>query len=324
MEKPLVSFVIPMKEKDFRVISLLESIRSQNYPQDRIQLIIIDGGSCPDVLKKCREYNVEVYFNKYVFAEGKGMGKDQGIWKSRGKYVVISESDIKLIGKDWIIKMINPLEKDETLFASVPRLYVDKKDNIVNRYLSYVGVDPFAIYRSLEGHLALNKVPLKDYGDYYQATLNKKNPYCMGSNGFMFRRDLIKKAGDYAQDVEFIARLAKKGFLKFAIPKNAKVFHANVKGFYAFLKKRIKWIRNYPKFYAQEKKDFVWITDKYKFYIYVIKNILFFPNIPVSIKNLVKHRDSAWLLHPFLLFLSTSINIFYTLGSKKMLQTILK
>ena len=144
MEKPLVSFVVPMKEKDFRVISLLKSIKAQNYPQDKIQVIIIDGGSSFEVLEESKKYNVEIYPNKYVFAEGKGMGKDQGIWKSRGKYVVIAETDIALVGENWINNMIEPMEKDKTLFASVPRLYVDKKDNIVNRYLSYVGVDPFA------------------------------------------------------------------------------------------------------------------------------------------------------------------------------------
>lgn len=324
MEKPLVSFVVPMKEKDFRVIFLLKSIREQNYPQDKIQVIIIDGGSAPDVLDECKKYNVEIYFNKYGFAEGKGMGKDQGIRKSRGKYIVISESDIKLIGKNWINEMIEPLEKDEKLFASVPRLYVDKKDNVVNRYLSYVGVDPFAIFRSLEGQLALGRVVLNDYCNYYLVNLNKKEPYCMGSNGFMFRRSLIEKVGDYNQDVEFIARLVKQGFQEFAIPGNARVFHANIKSFSEFLKKRIKWTRNYTKFYVHEKKDFVWITDRYKFCLYVIKNLLIFPNIPVSLKNFIKYKDSAWFLHPFLLFLSTFINIFYTLQSKKMLQNILK
>ena len=140
----------------------------------------------------------------------------------------------------------------------------------------------------------------------------------------MFRKELIEKVGDYAQDVEFIARLVKNGFIKFAIPQNAKVFHANIKNFYEFLKKRIKWTKTYTKFYADEKKDFVWIINKYKFFIYVMKNIFILPNIPISIKNFFKYRDSAWFLHPFLLFLTTSINIFYSMQSKKMLHNLLK
>lgn len=323
MERPLVSFVTPMKEQDFRILALLKSIRTQNYPREKVEIIIVDGGSNPAVLQKCAEYGVKIYFNEKGVAEGKGMGKDQGIWKSSGKYVVIAEADIRLIGSDWIEKMVEPLERDDGLFGCVPRLYVDKGDNIVNRYLSYVGVDPFAVFRSLEGQLALDKVPLFDAGNYYRVSLNPEKPYCMGSNGFMFRRDLIKRVGDYAQDVEFIARLAKNGFIFFALPKEARVFHANVKGFLDFLKKRCRWTKGYGRLYIKEKKNFVWITDRTKFLSYVVKNLLIFPNIPVAVKNCVKYRDICWLLHPILLFISTFINLYYSLWSREILKSIL-
>ena len=322
MAEPLVSFVIPTKEKNYRVLPLLDSIRSQDYPADKIEIIIIDGGSAPEILEKCGRYNPKIYRNEKVLAEGKGMGKDQGIEKSGGKYVVIAEADIRLIGKNWIKNMITPLEEDENLFASVPRLYVDKNDNIVNRYLSYVGVDPFAVFRSLEGQLALDRVPLKDAGGYFKARLNKKKPYCMGSNGFMFRRELIGRVGGYAQDVEFIARLAKNNFLEFAIPKKARVLHFNVRSFSNFFKKRMRWSRMYSKFYLNEKKDFVWVDNKPRFMVYVLKNLLFLPNIPISIRKCIEHRDFCWLLHPVLMFLTTFINLYYSLQSKKMLKHI--
>jgi GT2 family glycosyltransferase len=236
--------------------------------------------------------------------------------------VVNADADIRLISKDWIKNMIAPLEENENLFASVPRLYVDKKDNIVNRYLSYVGVDPFAIFRSLEGQLALDRVPLEDAKGYFKARLNKKKPYCMGSNGFMFRRELVKRVGGYAQDVEFIARLAKNNFLEFAISKETKIFHGNVKSFSAFIKKRVRWAQAYSNFYVDEKKDFVWVDNKPRFMVYVLKNLLFLPNIPISVRKCIEHRDFCWLLHPALMFLTTFINLYYSLQSKKMLKHI--
>ena len=45
MKFPKISFITPMKEKDFRVIKMLQSIRSQNYPQEKIEILIIDGGN---------------------------------------------------------------------------------------------------------------------------------------------------------------------------------------------------------------------------------------------------------------------------------------
>ena len=323
MEKPVVSFVTPMKEKDYRVLGLLKSIRNQDYPQDRIEILIIDGGSNPDVLKVCKEYGAKIYFNEKGLAEGTGMGKDQGIWKSQGKYIVIAESDIELIGTDWINRMITPLEENPDLFASVPRLYVNRKDNIVNRYLSYVGVDPFAIYRALDAQLALGLVKTEDMGSYYRVRIDRKEPYCMGSNGFCFRKALINIVGDYAQDVEFIARITKAGILYFAIPKGAYIFHKNVKGFNDFLKKRIRWTRNYTKVYIHEKKNFVWITKKSSFLLYVLKNLLVFPNLPVAIKKMIYYKDVCWLLHPPMLFITTSINIFFSLQSKNMMREVL-
>ncbi|MDO8509312.1 MAG: glycosyltransferase family 2 protein [Nanoarchaeota archaeon] len=322
--KPKISFVTPMKEKDFRVIKLLDSIKSQNYPKNKIEVIITDGGSNPDVLKKCKEYSfVKIYHNPKGFAEGAGMGKDQGIWKSTGEFVVIAESDIELIGNEWINNMLKPLEKDKEIFASVPRLYVNPADNFTNRYLSYVGVDPFAVQRSIEGQLELNQRLIKRKENYFIEILNKDKPYCMGSNGFMFRKSLIKKVGDYAQDVEFIARLAKADIVKFAVVNNARIWHKNVKGLYDFLKKRVKWTRNYTTIYISEKKDFNWITDKKEFVINVASNLLVFPNIPISIKKSVEYRDSSWLLHSPLMFLSTALNIYFSLTSKKMMKQIL-
>lgn len=319
---PKVSFVTPMKEKDFRVIALLKSIRSQNYPQNKIEIIIIDGGSNPEVLEECKKYKVKIFNNPKGFAEGAGMGKDQGIWKSKGEYIVIAESDIELIGENWIKNMIKPLENKE-IFASIPRLYVNPKDNLTNRYLSYVGVDPFAIYRSIEGQIELNN-KLSFNEDFKIIEMEEGVPYCMGSNGFMFRKKLIKEVGDYAQDVEFIARLEKNNYRKFAVVSNARIWHKNVKGFGNFMKKRLKWTRDYTTVYSKEKQNFNWVNNKKLFLIYILKNMFIIPNIPISIKKSLKYNDGAWLLHPFLMFLSTSINIYFTITSKNMTKQIIK
>jgi hypothetical protein len=189
-----------------------------------------------------------------------------------------------------------------------------------------VGVDPFASYRSIEAHLSLNsKLKKINKKDYFLLKLDKKEPYCMGSNGFMFRKDLINEVGPYAQDVEFIARISKLSKKnKFAVVNNAKVWHKNIDSLISFIKKRIKWTKNYSKIYVNEKKDFEWITNKKKFFIYVLKNLLIFPNLFISLKKYIETKDVAWFLHPFLMFFSTSLNIYFTIFSKKMIMQLFK
>lgn len=319
---PKISFVTPMKEQDFRVIKLLDSIKVQNYPKNKKEVIITDGGSNPQVLKKCREYPfVKIFHNPKGFAEGAGMGKDQGIWKSTGDLIVIAESDIELMDKDWIMNMIKPFQESPEIFGAAPRLFVHPEDNSTNRYLSYIGVDPFAVYRSLEGQLQLNPRLHKKRNElYFIETLDKKQPFCMGSNGFMFRKSLIKKVGDYAQDVEFIARLAKADLTAFAVVNNAPVWHKNVEGIKDFVRKRVKWTRNYTKVYIKEKKEFSWITSKSQFLMHVAKNLLLLPHIPVSLQKSFQYQDPAWLLHLPLMFFSTALNIYFALNSREMRQ----
>lgn len=315
-----------MKEKDFRVIGLLKSIDAQDYPKDNIELIITDGGSNPDVLEECRKFPwVKIHYNPKMLAEGAGMGKDQGIWHSTGEFIVIAESDIELMDPSWIRNMLKPF-KDKEVFAACPRLYIHPKDSPTNKYLSYVGVDPFASYRSLEGQIELDEAlhARTNRGEFHIIELNPEKPYCMGSNGFMFRKQLTEEVGDYAQDVEFIARLSKHGYRKFAVVNDAKVWHKNVNGFVDFLKKRIKWTRNYSKIYVHEKKDFNWINDRKAFFWYVVRNMVVFPNVYISIRRSLEYKDASWLMHAPMMFISTSINIYFTLFSRKMLTQVLK
>ncbi len=52
---PLVSLVMPIKNEALYIREALEAIDRQNYPKDRIEIIIADGGSSDDTLQIVRE-----------------------------------------------------------------------------------------------------------------------------------------------------------------------------------------------------------------------------------------------------------------------------
>ena len=54
--KPGFSFVIPTYNSGEKIRRCLESIRTQDYPQDNVQLLIADGGSTDDTIDIAREY----------------------------------------------------------------------------------------------------------------------------------------------------------------------------------------------------------------------------------------------------------------------------
>ena len=70
---PSVSFVIPTYNNKELVKRCLDSIFSQDYPKDKIEVITIDGGSTDGTLELLKKYPVKLLNNKKRFPEGKGM-----------------------------------------------------------------------------------------------------------------------------------------------------------------------------------------------------------------------------------------------------------
>ena len=135
------------------------------------------------------------------------MGKDQGARKASGEFILFIDQDNKLIGKNTIKNLVNPLLLDKEIFGSACPLYIEKKDNITNRYLSYVGTDPFAAYRSIEGRMSLDTINFKDEGNYFTYKIKLKENLCTGGNVFLVRKSFLDKIGGFTQDVEMIYSL---------------------------------------------------------------------------------------------------------------------
>ena len=106
--------------------------------------------------------------------------------------------------------------------------------------------------------------------------------------------------------------------------ENARVWHKNVQSFSGFVRKRMRWLAMYSSIYAGEKKDFQWVNDRGVFFRHVVRNLVLLPAISVGIRKARQYRDLCWLLHPFLLFLTTLMNILYALTSRRMLRQIFR
>ena len=161
-----ISIVICTYNGQGLIKRLLDSIFSQNY-SGKLEVICVDGGSGDGTLELLKKYKVKIHHNLKKYPEGRGMGKDQGVKLAKNEIILIVDQDNRLIGKDCLRNLVLPFLKDKEIFGAACRLYVDENDNLTNRYLSYVGTDPFASNRSLEGRMALEKIQLKDCGEYF-------------------------------------------------------------------------------------------------------------------------------------------------------------
>ncbi|MBI4159209.1 glycosyltransferase family 2 protein [Candidatus Woesearchaeota archaeon] len=310
MKLPTISFIIPTYNDKVLVKRCLDSILSQKYPKNKIEIITIDGGSTDGTLELLKKYPVKLLHNKKRFPEGKGMGKDQAVQKAKNELIAFVDQDNEVQGVSWLLNMVEPLTKDKEIFGVACKLKVKKEDNITNRYLSLVGTDPFAVYRSIEGRMALNKIKLKDEEKYYTYKIKTENCLCTGGNCFIVRKKLLDDIGGYTQDVEMIYRLAEKEKNKLAIPKHAYTHHATVTSFSQFLRKRHYWAAH-QRSKNIENRNYSWeprTFNEYRIFIlFLIKSLTILPNFIVSVNNYLKTKEKAWLLHAPSVFLITLI-----------------
>ena len=318
MKNPKVSIIICTYNAKKLVKRCLDSIFSQNYKN--FEIICIDGGSKDGTLNLLKKYKVKIVHNKKRFPEGPGMGKAQGVKKAKGEIIAFIDQDNKLINENCLQELVFPLINDREIFGVACKLYINKDDNITNRYLSYVGTDPFAIYRSLEGRMALDRIKLKDEGEYFIYKINKENCLCTGGNVFLVRKNLLNKIHGYVQDIEMIYSLCLIGKNKLAIPKNAYTHHLTIHSFKEFLKKRWMWVMHYNKKNIYERK-YSWMPRTFNefliLFLFIFSNLTIIPNIFDSLRKLIKTKDAAWLLHPVAMFLITIMyGIVFTLNYK--------
>jgi len=336
IEEPKISFVLCTYFGERTLDACLRSLVEQKYPKDKMEILIADGGSKDKTLEIAKKYQkkypklIKIENNKAQYDDGRGAGKDTFSRKSKGEIICFVDQDNILIQKDWIKKMIIPLKNPE-ISAVQSRMAIMRKDSMMNRYLSAIGIeDPFSVPYSLNAQVTLNskKFEYAKEGDYFICRLDKNNFLYAGNNGFMIKRKPFFEAGGYNQDTDNFYRMSLKNY-KVAVPKNAKLHHSAATDFSHFLEKRIKYVIRYLE-ENYEDRDFYWFDlDKnnfkqnFKFIKNILFNVLIIPALIQGIYMAIREKKAVWLMHPIMLFSITWAYIFgrgYSLINKIILR----
>tara|TARA_Y100000310_G_C20702463_1_gene831143 strand:- start:9765 stop:10733 length:969 start_codon:yes stop_codon:yes gene_type:complete len=322
MKTPKVSFIICTLNCKQDLERCLKSIRAQDYPQNKVEIVVVDSYSTDGTIEVAKEYKSTLLLTKIRgYMEGKGMPKSMGCEKASGEIIITLDSDNALVEKDWIRKMIHPLLIDKEVNFCISRMAVVPSDPLINQYLSMVGTDPFAIYTSVDPQISLKNLKLQDKGKYYTYTLTPENFLIVGGYYLTMRKSTLKEIGGYSRDVDVAFSLAQKGMGTFAIPKQAHLHHEIAKKIPKFLKQKVKW----SKFYfdnPQLQREFNWsqglfgVHGKVRFIYEVLRNFLFFPAFFQSISLALSQKQKAWLLHAPLKFGTTFAYVIAFLKSR--------
>jgi len=155
---PFVSVIMPAFNEEELISKAIDSIFASNYPQDKLEVIVVNDGSTDMTLicmmRAKRKYGEKLKVINFKRNLGKRKALYSGLKVSRGDVIVTVDADGK-IGRSAIKNLIIPLMKDRDVAAVAGRVAVlNEQENFLTRMLSVrysVSFDFGRAYQSVYG-----------------------------------------------------------------------------------------------------------------------------------------------------------------------------
>jgi len=205
-----VSIILPTYNSTTTLHECLESIKSQNYPSEKIEIIVVDGGSNDDTIEIASKFTEKIFINEDKVEE---RGRIIGIRESQNYIIGFIDADNILDSPEFLQRMLEPFD-DHEIQASQPLFYSHREqDPLLVRYCGLIGGDdPIAVYLGYFDHFCYFSgksigipVPQEDNGRFLKLDLGEldtTNKLPFGANGFFFRRHLLNLMDRSGYDIK--------------------------------------------------------------------------------------------------------------------------
>lgn len=314
---PKVSFVLLTFNGGDGVRTSIESVKKQDYPKNKIEIVVVDNGSTDDSVAIAKNLGAR------VFIEPKGTLYSNwvvGLHEVTGEYMFYLEQDIILRGKNFIKEMIKPMLKDTRLMATLTREYPRRDMHWVTKFLSYhySQCDPLLefLFDKLESKF------VEDHKNYKVCKFDEKlQPACR----MFYRIEYLKKTPNWAAknyfDHDFVINCVRSGFPYFGYVPEPGYYHYHVRDFKHFLQKRVRNMHmHYFDYY--DKSDYITLNTKDRSQVIKIIAFTIYANsfvLPAirGFFRFLQHRDWVLLTEPVITIGVTDTLLFAFLKDKR-------
>lgn len=299
---PSISVLIPTLNAARVLGACLRSLTKQDYPQDKLEIIVADGGSTDKTLEIAQKYKARIYKNPLKTGEA---GKAVALKRAKNKLVALIDSDNILASKNWLKRMAEPFSDPEIIGSEPWEFTYRKQDSLVNRYCALIGAnDPYCYFIGnydkksvLSGRWTGLKMKEEDREKYLKVEIKGEILPTIGANGVLWRKEVLKKTvgrSQYLFDTDVPYRLAPFYLAKVKVGI-IHLYCREVKDFYRKQKRRAKDF-----FYLEGKKERkgTFQRQRERQLYFIISTLLVFPLIFQVIKGYLKKPDRAWFFHP--------------------------
>lgn len=214
------SVIVPAFNAESTIGECLDALTDQTIGRAEYEIIVVDDGSndsTPDIVGRYKGIKLVKQTNS-----GPAAARNQGVFQASAPIIVFTDSDCTP-QKDWLERMITPLEVDEKIVAAK------------------------GAYRTRQNELAARFVQL-EYEDKYRILTRAKYIDFIDTYSAAFRKDVFMAFGGYdtsfkvacAEDVELSYRMGNAGHRMIFLPE-AIVYHIHPDSFWSYFKKKFKF-----------------------------------------------------------------------------------
>ena len=220
----MISIIIPTKNNGDILGRCLSSIEELDWPEDQLEIIIVDGHSTDDTTEIAKEYGSRVI---YEDVGTRGGACNIGVQSAKGEFIVFTDADC-VVPEDWLKNLIKHFNSEDVACVGGPNITPEDDTN----FAKCVG----------EVLLFLSK-PGSRYGlDVDEVVETFHNSGC----NVAYRKSAIEEVGWFneflitCEDEELDYRILKKGYGILYTP-DAKVNHYRRPTLKGFLKQAYRY-----------------------------------------------------------------------------------
>lgn len=301
---PKVTFIIPTLNAENDLPFCLSSIRKQNYPQEKIEIIVADGGSTDQTLDIAKKFHSKLIHNKKIYQE---YGKTEASKIATGNLLFYVDADNVLATNTFVTSVVHVYLTHPEVMGFLPQTIPAPDSNPIDRYLGYLFTEPFTwfVYKNSVNPMDFRKTytPIKSLPEFELYRFPKSNIPLFGlAQGVATNKKFYRGTFDYADDILSGIKLIQQGGIVAYIP-NATVFHYHIKSFSQFIKKYSWRTRNN---FSKTIKDtglisrLSYLSKKRKIRIFLFLPYalsIIFPLIDGLILS-IRYSDVVMLYHP--------------------------
>ncbi len=167
-----ITICIPTYNNSNVIEKCLLSIRNQNFPVEKYEIIIVDGCSKDNTTEICKKYECNIFKNEKRVEE---FGRVIGIQKARGDIIIFIDADNILDDQDYLKKILLPFQNERVAFSESLFFSYTEKDNLITQYVSLIGGDdPIAVYGNINDRFCFFR---SEWGKKIVNIIEKKDNY---------------------------------------------------------------------------------------------------------------------------------------------------